>query len=332
MNQRLRLCALSILLLVLLFGFVFWVHGQSTDAWAGKVNWHDVDVYSEGTRISGTVFRPVSKTDERLPAIVMGHGWGGVRSHLNTAYAPYFAAEGYVVLTIDYRGWGDSDSKLVIQGKMPEPDEAGMVNVRAKAIRELVDPFDQTADLGNAIDFIVGETGVDSARIGLWGSSYSGGHVVYVAAHDPRVKCIVSQVGSQDSAGMAEILFADRGGLAYPRTQATERARGKIDPIPQGADIIPGLRGTPFLSKVVKYRPVEYAARVNAATLLIDAENEELFDIRQNSGRVYQIMRSRGKAEVQYVVVKGIAHYGIYREKLSEARQLAIDWFNKHLR
>ena len=212
----------------LLLGFVFSVHGQSTDAWAGEVDQRDVDVYSEGTRISGTVFRPASKTSQRLPAIVMSHGWGGVRSHLNTAYAPYFAAEGYVVLTIDYRGWGDSDSKLVIQGKMPEPDEAGMVHVRAKAIRELVDPFDQTADLGNAIDFIVGETGVDSARIGLWGSSYSGGHVVYVAAHDPRVKCIVSQVGSQDSAGMAEILFAARGGLAYPRAQATERARGKL--------------------------------------------------------------------------------------------------------
>ena len=40
----------------------------------------------------------------------------------------------------------------------------------------------------NAIHWVVGEPQCDAERIGLWGSSYSGGHVVYAAARDPRVK------------------------------------------------------------------------------------------------------------------------------------------------
>jgi hypothetical protein len=35
---------------------------------------------------------------------------------------------------------------------------------------------------------------VDSARIGIWGGSYSGGHVLVVGAIDRRVKCVASQV------------------------------------------------------------------------------------------------------------------------------------------
>ena len=35
----------------------------------------------------------------------------GLRSHLNNQYAPKFAEAGFVVLTFDYRGWGESDSR-----------------------------------------------------------------------------------------------------------------------------------------------------------------------------------------------------------------------------
>ena len=51
----------------------------------------------------------------------------------------------------------------------------------------------------NAIHWVAGEPQCDPAHIGLWGSSYSGGHVVYAAARDPRVKATVSQVPALDS-------------------------------------------------------------------------------------------------------------------------------------
>ena len=78
-----------------------------------------VDIWSDGTRLSGTIIRPQGmKAADKLPAIILCHGWGGLRAHLNAAIAPLFARAGYVVLTFDYRGWGDSDSRLVIKGTM----------------------------------------------------------------------------------------------------------------------------------------------------------------------------------------------------------------------
>lgn len=292
-----------------------------------------VNIWSEGTRMSGDLFYPKDmKKEDKLPAIVMSHGWGGTRRHLSTTYAPKFAAAGYVVLSFDYRGWGDSDSKLVIRGEMPKPDEKGEVTVKAQAIRESVDPFDQTIDIGNAIDFIQGQAGVDPDRIGLWGTSYSGGHVVYVAAHDPRAKCIVSQVSAQNSTEIVDRFYKDKGGVEYAHKEAIQRARGEIDPIPQNLfDKAPNLNGTPFLSKIAKYRPIDYAGQVKVPTLLIDAEKEELFDIKEHSGKVYEIIKANG-VPAKYVVVPGITHYGIYSQKYEEGSNLALDWFNQYLK
>jgi len=156
-----------------------------TELTAATIESRQVDIWSDGTRLSGDLWYPRGlQSGDKRPAVILCHGWGGLRSHLNRAYAPDFAKAGYVVLTFDYRGWGDSDSRLEIQGKMPEPDESGMITVRARAIRELVDPFDQTEDIICCMDFLSGEPGVDPGRIGLWGTSFGGGHAVYVAANE----------------------------------------------------------------------------------------------------------------------------------------------------
>lgn len=282
-----------------------------------------VDVWSDGTRLSGDLFYPAGLSpSQALPAVVMSHGWGGVRSHLNQAYAPFIAAAGYVVLTIDYRGWGDSDGRLVVHSREP---------LEIVGVRELVDPFDQTEDIMNAISFIEGEPGVDPERIGLWGSSYSGGHVVWVAAHDPRVKAIVSQVASMDSTDfIAEGEFLP-GGLEEARRQAIRRARGEIEPTPQSVPPVPGLRGVPFFSRMARYSPRAVADRVRAATLIMDAEKEELFDIRRNGQRVAEILEEKG-VPVKYHVFPGITHYQIYQDKRQDALQMAISWYDQHLK
>ncbi len=45
-----------------------------------------------------------------------------------------------MAINYDHRGWGDSDSRLVVRDEMPKPDEDGYVTVKAQAIREVVDP------------------------------------------------------------------------------------------------------------------------------------------------------------------------------------------------
>ncbi len=300
------------------------VLGQSDVA--DRVDRRTVDVWSDGTRLSGDVWTPKGHSaNDRRGAIVMSHGWGGTRDHLNQAYAPWFAAEGFVVLTIDYRGWGDSDSRLVLLEDQPELPESGEITVEVKAVREVVDPFDQTEDIRNAITFIQGEPGVDPERIGLWGSSYSGGHVIWVAAHDPRVKVTVSQVGSMDSIGNLEVLPGGAEAMAELRRR---RARGEVEAWPT-MPAAPGLRGTPHWTRITQYSPRDVAHQSRAAALIIDAENEELFDRLENGQAVYAILKNRVPAE--YHVIEGIDHYGIYRQGREEALALAIEWYKKYL-
>jgi dienelactone hydrolase len=281
-----------------------------------------VDIWSDGTRLSGDIFYPKGlKAGDKIPAIILCHGWGGVRAHLNTDYAPLFAKEGYVVLTFDYRGWGDSDSRLVIKGKMPRPDEKGEITVSVQPIRELVDPRDQTEDIINCINFIRGEPIADPERIGLWGTSFGGGHVVFVAAHDSRIKCIVSQVGAMQSRWVPK---------QNASKQAINRARGEIDPVPQGVDQVPGLKGTPYLSRMVINHPIDFADRLKIPVLIIDAEYENLFNIKENGRLLYELIKD--KVPARYDLLPGFTHFEIYSKGRPQAVKLAIDWFDAHLK
>ena len=57
-----------------------------------------------------------------------------------------------------------------------------------------IDPWQQISDMRDAITYTAGRAEVDTDRIGIWGTSYSGGHCLVVAATDRRVKCVVSVV------------------------------------------------------------------------------------------------------------------------------------------
>lgn len=290
-----------------------------------------VDIWSDGTRMSGDLFRPTEMAEgDKLPGIVLSHGWGGVRSHLNGTYAPKFAAAGFVVLTFDYRGWGDSDPRLVIRGEIPAPDEAGEATIKVQMLKEVVNPDDHIEDLRAAIDFLVGEPSVDVEKIGLWGTSFGGGHVTWTAAHDPRIDAIVSQVGAMNTTLAMDTVFAEQGGSEYTRGLAIQRARGEIDPVPQGNEL-PGLRGSPVLERVGVYRAIDTAHQIRAATLIIDAGKEELFDISENGRKVYDIVKENAPAK--YQVYDEITHYQIYGGGwYAQASDLALEWFVEHLK
>jgi dipeptidyl aminopeptidase/acylaminoacyl peptidase len=65
--------------------------------------------------------------------------------------------------------------------------------------------------------------------------------------------------------------------------------------------------------------------------IFIDAENEELGNPKENGERFAKILKDN-KVPVEYHVIKGISHYGIYREGFQEATQLELSWFKKHLK
>ncbi len=290
-----------------------------------------VMIWSDGTRMAGDVYMPKSvNSGERLPVIVFVHGTGGVKKmswSINLAVA--FARRGYVFLNFDYRGWGESESKLMMLEKMPTPDANSEVTVKARAIRWQMDFGDQITDIRNAIGYVSGEPNVDNTRIGVFGTSYGGGLATWIAAKDPRVKCAVAQVpgmGGQRS----------HGTYHHAYTLMAKQARGDVEPVPfkTGA---PG--GTMASYSHMRYNPAknivydvfQAAEKMKVPILIIDAGKEELMDITQQGGRVADVLKRNG-ANYKYQVIEGMGHYGVYSTHQEQITKSELDWFDTYLK
>jgi len=277
-----------------------------------------VDIYSEGVRMSGTVFYPQALEGKKLPTVVMSHGWGGTAALLRPQ-VERFARAGYFVLAFDYRGWGDSDARWV------RNESAGAGADTRRELREVVDPLDQASDIFNAIHWTMGEPMVDVNRVGLWGTSFSGGLVAYVAARDPRIKAIVSQV---PAFGRPRANYTPDA-LARAQSDATRRARGEIGYPPPSLREIGNLRGAPVRESFLLYAPIDDIHAIKGcAILIIDAEKEELFDTREHG----ELAFNRAAEPKKRVVIPGITHYGIYTVAREQAIDLAIEWMDQYLK
>jgi dienelactone hydrolase len=294
------------------------------------IDYRKANVMSEGVRLTAELYSPKTPANKQLPTIIMSHGWGGTAALLR-AVAVDFAHAGYLVIAFDYRGWGASDSRVILTAPEPAKKDGNKFAAEVMEIREVVDPLEQTQDIFNVIHWAMGEPQVDKNRIGLWGSSYSGGHVVYVAAHDPRVKCIVSQVGAMDSRPTAQLASAGSAEAQYKVAyeEATKRARGEIGYPPPRARVIGNLQGAPIREKLLRYAPVDDVTMIkNCAMLFVVAEKEELFDNANHAKLAYD----RAREPKKYVVIPGITHYGVYTTAREQATKIEIEWYDQHLK
>ncbi|HEY2837846.1 MAG TPA: alpha/beta fold hydrolase [Pirellulales bacterium] len=289
-----------------------------------EIEYRTANIQSEGTRLSAEIFAPKTRKTNKLPTIILSHGWGGQASLLR-ADAEAFAKAGYLAVTFDYRGWGASDGRLIPTGDVPESDGKQPVQVTARELREVVDPLDQTTDLLNVIHWVHGESLCDTSRIGLWGTSYSGGHVVYAAAVDHRVKAIVSQVPALDSRWVT----ASEAEQKKTLEDATRRARGELGYPPPGVKEVGNLKGAPIREKMLRYAPVDMADQApGCAMLFIIAEKEELFDNRDHAIKAHE----RAKGPKKLITVPGITHYGVYLQAHKTCQDAAIRWFDEELK
>jgi dienelactone hydrolase len=288
------------------------------------ISYRQENVLSEGTRLTAELFSLESLAGKKLPTIIMCHGWGGTAAALRPD-AVVFAQAGYLVVTFDYRGWGTSDGKLILAKPAPERRGKGRFTAEVMEVREIVDPLDQTTDLLNVLHWVQKEPRCDTERIGLWGSSYSGGHVVYAAARDARVKATVSQVPALDS----RFVVASEKARQQTLEEATKRTRGEIGYPEPGAQVIGKLRGAPIRERLMHYAPVEDADKApGCAMLFIIAEKEELFDNKDHAIKAH----ARAKGPKKLVTIPGITHYGIYQKARPQAQKEAIAWFDTHLK
>jgi dienelactone hydrolase len=131
-----------------------------------------VSFNSGGAELVGYLYHAAAGNgDGDAPCVVMGHGFSGTQDRLFDN-AGRFAEAGLAALTFDYRSFGESGG---------EP-------------RQLVSVEGQLEDWRAAIRCARGLEGVDPDRIALWGSSLGGGHVIVVAAEDPRIAAVVAQI------------------------------------------------------------------------------------------------------------------------------------------
>ncbi len=138
----------------------------------------DIQFQSKGLTCRGWFY---SGGEGVRPCIVMAHGFGGVKEMRLDAYAERFSSAGYHVMVFDYRHFGDSDG---------EP-------------RQLLSIRRQHQDWRAAIEYVRTLAGVDGARMVLWGTSFSGGHVAAIAPEVQGIAAVISQVPHLDGAATA---------------------------------------------------------------------------------------------------------------------------------
>lgn len=132
----------------------------------------NVEFYSDGRSLKGNIYYPENFNIESCyPTVVLCHGFAGVKELLLPNFAQKFAHEGFIALTFDYRGFGQSEGD-----------------------RGVIIPQEQIRDIRNAITYISSLEEVDSQRIALWGTSLGGANALTVAALDKRIKSLSVQI------------------------------------------------------------------------------------------------------------------------------------------
>ncbi len=130
---------------------------------------------SQGVTCAADLHRPQDASGP-VPCVVMAHGFSATKEDTLPAYAERFAAAGLAVLRFDYRGFGDSDGSP----------------------RQVLDVKAQLDDYRAAIAHARALPDVDADRIVVWGSSFSGGHAITLAAEDHRIAAAIAQAPFTD--------------------------------------------------------------------------------------------------------------------------------------
>lgn len=244
------------------------------------------------------------------PVIVMAHGLGGVRTMRLDAYAERFQAVGYACLVFDYRHFGDSEGTP----------------------RQLLDIRKQQQDWAAAIAYACTRPEVDAQRVVVWGSSFSGGHAIYLGATQPGLAAILAQCPFTDGVAsatvtnpisslrvmpraLADVLMACVGGppvmvpCAAPRfgtglMTAGDCLHGMRALVPPGAPFRNEVAAR-FALQIMGYRPGKLAAKVPCPAFFAICRHDTVAP----SGAALKQVRQAPRGEVK---VYDRGHFDIY--------------------
>jgi dipeptidyl aminopeptidase/acylaminoacyl peptidase len=287
-----------------------------------------VSFFSGGQRLAGDLYRPDEGGSEARPGIVLCCGYTGVKNLYLDEMARRLAAGGFVALTFDYKGWGQSDGpKLRLA------------------------PFSRVEDTQAALTFLANQPGVDRARLGLYGISYGGSTAVFAAAIDPRVKAVVSVTGvgngarwmrsvrhpwefrelvaraHQDRArqvetGQSELVDRSEVLMLDPAS-AQISARARADR-PGAAMTVP----LEMVHETLGFNPDWVVDRIAPrAALFITSDRDELVPPEES-----EALYARAGEPRRLVVLRGYSHYEVFTPPaLDEVMSETIGWLARYL-
>jgi uncharacterized protein len=310
---------------------------DSTRTWTR----HDIDIpLPDGVTLRGWHY---AQAKAGAPVIVMSHGFGVVKEMQLDLIAEVFARGGFNCVVYDHRNLGASGG---------EP-------------RHHVDPWQQVADCREVVTFARNLPEVDGARLGIWGTSYSGGHALVLGATDRRIRAVVSQGATisgwrtslrrfpGDSLGkMAERFAADRDavfkgaamavGAQMPDVKAEDIARSDIvlDGARPGNSSADWVRATPpdkltgwgnkltlrSLELYRSYEPGAFVTHISPTPLLmITMDNDTTTPTDEILGAYNRALEPK-----RLVMLQG-GHCDLYACKRAEATQAALTFYREFL-
>ncbi|GAA5168763.1 alpha/beta hydrolase [Pseudonocardia eucalypti] len=299
------------------------------------MNREDIEFQGEGgVTLRGWFY--LARNTTPAPVIVMTHGATGVKEMHLDDYAEYFAEAGLHVVAYDHRNFGDS-------GGSP---------------RQEIDPILQVRDIRNAITYATTRSEVDASKVGVWGSSLSGGHALMVAAIDKRVKAVVSQVPLISGSGLlsrtvrADFIAHTRAALEADRlnrfTGGDPAMLATVTPDPTAQAAMPQADAYEWFSKtaadrapnwrnevtarslelVIEYEPGSYISRIAPTPLLVIVASDDTVAPFEFALDAYE----RAREPKQILVTLG-GHFDAYTGAgFDECAGAARDHFVKHLR
>jgi len=159
------------------------VLSHQNDALRGELQFATVDDFSskskDGAVVHGLMTRPAGAVEgQRVPTLLYIHGGPNGQDNYSFNFdRELFAASGYAVLEINYRG---------SNGRGAAFQKAIFADWGDKEVQDLLGAVDEAVRMGVA----------DPERLGLGGWSYGGILTNYTIASDPRFKAAVSGAGS----------------------------------------------------------------------------------------------------------------------------------------
>lgn len=288
-----------------------------------------ISFYSEGVKLAGDLFLPDDiAAGEKRVGIVLCYGYTGVRNLYLPDIAAAFTAAGYVVLTFDYKGWGDSEGP-----------------------RSRLAPYSRVIDSQAAVTWLGAQPMVDADRIGIYGTSYGGATVVWVAAVDQRVKCVVAVVGIGNGqrwmrsvrrpdeyhdllersaadrvrramTGQSE--FVERTDILIPDRQSAELADATRRGNPGAVSEIP----LEFVDDTLGFHPEWVVDKIAPRPVLFITSDDDRLVPPDESQALYQ----RAGEPKKLVVLHGFGHYEVYAgEAFRQVMEPATAWFRQYL-